>query len=308
MSRAGTVALLGRPNVGKSTLVNALIGETVAIVSKRPQTTRHRITGVWTVAEGQAVLFDLPGVHRPLHRMNAQMMHVVRETVCEVDLLLQLFDASQSLGGGEEYLVSMVATVPTPIILVPTKLDLVNDPDRLARSVSFFTARRSYVAVVPVAAVRGQGLEALREAIFAQLPEGEAWLDPSLATTQSERFFVAELIREAVLARVGDELPYAVAVHLRHFEEKEGEGGTLLRIFADLVVERESQKKIVIGVGGSMIKAIGTAARRRIEKLLGVRLWLDLRVKVRAGWRDHSGFLAEIEPLELPVSAPEPVE
>ncbi len=304
MSRAGTVALLGRPNAGKSTLVNALIGETVAIVSKRPQTTRHRIAGVWTVPEGQAVLFDLPGVHRPLHRMNAQMMHVVRETVSEVDLILQLFDASLPTGGGEEYLSGIVASVATPAILVPTKLDLVGDADTLARGVAFFAARRSYAAVVPVAALRGRGLKALRDAIFAQLPEGEAWLDTSLTTTQSERFYVAELIREAVLARVGDELPYALAVHLRHFEEDEGENGSLLRIFADLVVERESQKGILIGAGGSMIKAIGTAARRRVETLLGARVWMDLRVKVRAGWRDQSGFLAELDPLEVPWSPP----
>lgn len=308
MSRAGTVALLGRPNAGKSTLVNALIGETVTIVSKRPQTTRHRITGVWTVPEGQAVLFDLPGVHRPLHRMNAQMMHVVRETMVEVDLILQLFDAAVPTGGGEEFVLGIVSSVPTPAILVPTKLDLVGDADTLARRVEFFTARHSYAGVVPVAALHGRGLAALRDAIFSRLPEGEPWLDPSLTTTQSERFFVAELIREAALARVGEELPYALAVHLRHFEEEEGENRSLLRIFADLVVEREGQKAILIGAGGAMIKAIGTAARRRVETLLGAKVWLDLRVKVRPGWRDHSGFLAELEPLEVPWSPPESEE
>lgn len=305
MSRTGTVALLGRPNAGKSTLVNALLGETVAIVSRRPQTTRHRITAVLTVPEGQAVLFDLPGVHKPLHRMNAQMMHVVRDTVSEVDLVLQLFDASLPTGGGEEYLLGLVEKIATPTILVPTKLDLVDDADVLARRVSFFTSRRSYASVVPVAALRRRGLKTLRDAIFAQLPEGEPLLDPSLTTTQSERFFVSELIREAVLAKVGQELPYAVAVHLRHFEEEEGEGGSLLRIFADLVVDRESQKPILIGAGGRMIKAIGTAARLRIETLLGGRVWLDVRVKVRAGWRDQASFLTELEPLEVAWSPPE---
>jgi len=299
LRRAGTVALLGRPNAGKSTLVNALLGETVAIVSQRPQTTRHRIAGVWTVEEGQAVLFDLPGVHRPLHRMNVQMMHVVRETLAEVDLILQLFDASALTGGGEEFVSRMVSSLATPVILVPTKLDLVGDAQTLARRVEFFTARQSYADVVPVAALHGRGLDTLRKAIFSRLPEGEPWLDPSLTTTQSERFFVAELIREAALARVGEELPYALAVHLRHFQEEEGGSGSLLRIFADLVVEREGQKAILIGAGGSMIKAIGTAARRRIETLLGARVWLDLRVKVRPGWRDQAGFLSQLEPFEV---------
>lgn len=305
MSRAGTVALLGRPNAGKSTLVNALIGETVAIVSKRPQTTRHRIAGVWTVPEGQAVLFDLPGVHRPLHRMNAQMMHVVRDTLSEVDCVLQLFDASLPTGGGEEYLLGIMNSVETPAILVPTKLDLLDDVEALDRRASFFSSRRKYASVVPVAALRGRGLKALRAAIFSLLPDGGPLIDPSMTTTQSERFFVAELIREAVLARVGDELPYSIAVHVRHFEEEDGEGGSLLRIFADLVVDKESQKAIVIGAGGSMVKAIGTAARRRVVALLGARVWMDLRVKARPGWRDHSGFLAELEPLEVAWPPPE---
>lgn len=305
MGRAGTVALLGRPNAGKSTLVNTLVGEKVAIVSRRPQTTRHRITAVWTVAEGQAILFDLPGVHKPLHRMNVQMMHVVRDTLAEVDLVLQLFDAAVATGGGEDYLAGLMEQVATPAILVPTKLDLVDAPDILARRVAFFTSRRSYAGVVPVSALRRQGLEELRAAIFAQLPEGEPLLDPSLTTTQSERFFVAELIREAALARVGQELPYAMAVHLRHFEEEEGESGTLLRVFADLVVEREGQKSILIGAGGRMIKAIGVAARRRLETLLNVRAWLDLRVKVRPGWREQGHFLAELEPLEVAWAPPE---
>lgn len=305
MSRAGTVALLGRPNAGKSTLVNALVGEKVAIVSRHPQTTRHRITAVWTVAQGQAVLFDLPGVHKPLHRMNVAMMHVVRDTIAEVDLVLQLFDAAGAIGGGEDYLSGLLEQVRTPVILVPTKLDLVETPQILARRISSFTSRRCYAEVVPVSAVRRQGLEELRAAVFAQLPEGPPLLDPSLTTTQSEHFFVAELIREAALARVGQELPYAMAVHLRHFEEKEeGERGTLLRVFADLVVEREGQKLILIGAGGKVIKAIGVAARRRIERLLGVRVWLDLHVKVRPGWREQGHFLAELEPLEVAWTPP----
>jgi GTP-binding protein Era len=304
VSRSGTVALLGRPNAGKSTLLNALLGEKVAIVSARPQTTRHRIAGVWNAAEGQVVLFDLPGVHRPLHRMNVQMMHVLRETLGEVDLVLQLFDASEPGGAGEGFVVTLLERVATPVLLVPNKLDRRGVDRHLEDRVAYYTSRRAYAAVVPISALKGAGLDALRRAIFAHLPEGGPLLDPALTTTQSERFYVAELIREALLSRVGQELPYTTAVHLRHMEEEEDERGALLRIWADIVVEKDSQGGIVVGKGGRMIREIGSRARHSIEALLGARAFLDLRVKTRRGWRDSPGFLAEIEPLEVPWAPP----
>lgn len=298
MRRCGTVALLGRPNAGKSTLLNALLGEKIAIVSSSPQTTRHRIAGVLTETRGQAVLFDLPGVHRPLSRMNAQMMNVIRDTVREVDLVLQLFDAAQQPGAGEEFVVGLLDRVGTPPVLVPNKLDLEAAQRHLEARVVFYTGRRSYAEVVPVSARRRENLMRLVTAIFAHLPEGEPWLAPELTTTQSERFFIAELIREALLERVRDELPFASAVQLRHFEEQQEDGRTLLRVWADIVVERDSQKRIVIGKGGRMVKSIGTAARKRIERLLGVRAFLDLRVKTRGKWRQSQHFLAELESIE----------
>ena len=303
--RSGTVALLGRPNAGKSTLINALLGEKVAIVSAKPQTTRHRITGVLSEERGQAVIFDLPGVHRPMHRLNVQMMHALRDTLTEVDLVLQLFDAGQEPGGGEEFVVGLLDGLEARTVLLPNKVDLAGVADRLDERVAFYTSRGSYAAVIPISALRRDGLDALKNTIFELLPEGPPLLDPSLTTTQSERFYVAELIREAVLERVEKELPFTSTVHLRAFEEEETGAGPLLRIFADIVVDRDSQKGIVVGRGGAMIKDIGIAARGRIEGLLGARVYLDLRVKARPGWREDPRFLAELDPVEVPWAPPE---
>ena len=305
MKRSGTVALLGRPNAGKSTLVNALLGEKVAIVSAKPQTTRHRITAVLTEERGQVVLFDLPGVHRPLHRLNAQMMHALRDTVAEVDAVVQIFDAAQAPGAGEEFVVGLLQEATVPVVLVPNKMDLPGAVAELDARVAFYKERREYAAVVPVSALRGDGLNALADAFFTLLPEGSPLLDPSLTTTQSERFFVTELIREAMLERVEKELPFTSTVHLRDFQEEETPRGPLLRIFADIVVDRDSQRGILVGRAGSMIKDIGTAARTRIETLLGARVYLDLRVKARPGWREDQRFLAELEPVEVPWTPPE---
>lgn len=298
MTRSGTVALLGRPNAGKSTLVNALVGHKVAIVSRQPQTTRHRITGVISEERGQMLLFDLPGVHKPLHRLNAQMMHVVRDTLSEVDVVLQIFDAAQPAGAGEQFVLDLLRGLEQPVVLAPNKIDLAHAGRHLAQRTAFFTEQHAYAAVQPVSARTGAGLAELGSALFRLLPEGDAWLDPELGTTQSERFFIAELIREAMLARVSDELPFQTAVHLRHFEEQETPRGPLLRLFADLVVERESQKGILVGARGTAIKAIGTAARAQIEKLLGARVFLDLRVVVHAGWREDQRFLAELSAVD----------
>ncbi len=306
MTHSGNVALLGRPNAGKSTLVNALLGEKVAIVSAKPQTTRHRITAVLTESRGQAVIFDLPGVHRPLHRLNVQMMHSLRDTLAEVDAVFEIFDAAQAPGAGEAFVIDLLREVAAPVLLLANKVDLPQARERATERIAFYTSRRTYAAALSVSALSGEGLPALRDALFAMLPEGPPLLDPSLTTTQSERFFVAELIREAMLERVEKELPFTSAVHLRDFQEEERPRGPLLRILADIVVDRESQKSIVVGRAGRMIKEIGSAARSRIEAILGARVYLDLRVKARPGWREDRRFLAELEPLEAPwVTPPE---
>jgi len=299
VSRAGTVALLGRPNAGKSTLINAIVGEKVAIVSAKPQTTRHRIAGVVSEPRGQIVLFDLPGVHRPLHRLNVQMMHLLRETLCEVDVVVQIFDASQAPGRGEEFVVNLLGEAGASALLVANKIDCAEARIHLEERVAFYTTRHAYAGVLPASALRGDGLAEVKDSIFELLPPGEALLDPSWSTTQSERFFVAELIREALLERVEDELPFTTAVHLREFEEEESEAAPRLRITADLVVDRDSQKGILVGKRGSMIRGIGTAARAQIEALLGARVFLDLHVKARPGWREDRRFLAELDPVEV---------
>ena len=304
MSRAGTVALLGRPNAGKSTLLNALVGEKVAIVSAKPQTTRHRIAGIVTEERGQMVVFDLPGVHRPLHRLNAQMMHLLRDTLREVDVVVQLFDATQPPGGGEEFVVNLVGDVDAPVLLVANKIDCTEASAHLDERVAFYAARRSYYAVQAVSALRGDGLPEVKRVLFDLLPEAEPLVEPSWTTTQSERFFVAELIREALLERVEDELPFTTAVHLRDFSEEGTGDAPRLRITADLVVDRESQKGIVVGKRGAMIRAIGTAARAQIEALLGAGVFLDLRVKARPGWREDPRFLAELDPAEAIWASP----
>lgn len=295
---SGTVALVGRPNAGKSTLLNTLVGEKVAIVSDKPQTTRHRIAGVVTEARGQLIIFDLPGVHRPLHRMNVAMMHVLHDTVAEVDVVLQIFDASQPGGEGERFVTRLVAESGTPAVLIANKCDLPGVERQLAQRMAFYTELHRYAGVVPISARTGKGVEALLTTVFPLLPEGEPWLDPSLSTTQSERFFIAELIREAVLAEVRDELPFAVAVQLRHLEEEETAKGPLLRIWADIVLERPSQKAIVIGRAGHLIRKIGSQARAQIETLLGARVYLDVQVKVKPRWRENASFLSELSAVE----------
>lgn len=301
MKRSGTVALLGRPNAGKSTLLNSLLGEKVAIVSPRPQTTRHRITGVLTEHRGQAVFFDLPGVHRPLHRLNVQMMHVLRDSLAEVDLVVQLFDASTDPGAGERFVLGLLENRSTPAVLLANKVDLVHRPELVALRTQFYTERHDYASVLQVSALRGDGLDQLRDQVFHILPEGEPLVNPEYTTTQSERFFLSELIREAALERLERELPYCTAVHLRHMEEVAGgKGGGLLRVYADLVVDTPSQKAILVGRGGRMIRDIGTRARSTMERLLAVKVYLDLQARVEKGWRGNAAFLAELEPVEAP--------
>ncbi len=291
-SRSGLVALVGRPNAGKSTLLNALLGEKVAIVSDRPQTTRNRIVGILDDPRGQAVFFDLPGVHRPLHRMNVRMMQEVRSALEEVDVVFHLVDASQPWGKGEEYLLGLLTGVQVPLLALLTKIDLLRDRSKLLPRMALYTERRPGTEILPISSVTGEGLEELRDRLFALLPEGPPLYPPGLTTTQTERFFVAEIVREKLLGATRNELPYTTGVLVERFEE----GEDLLSIDAVIYVERPSQKAIVIGRGGRMIKKVGTLARKELEARLGIRVWLGLRVKVHPRWREDARLLAEMEP------------
>jgi GTP-binding protein Era len=286
------VALVGRPNAGKSTLLNELIGDKVAIVSDKPQTTRNRIVGILTEDRGQAVFFDLPGVHKPLHKMNARMMQEVRSALEEVDVILHLVDASISWGGGEEYLFDLLDPVRPEVVGVLTKIDLKPAKQDLLPLIERYRRRRPETAIIPVSAITGDGLDGLLGELYARLPVGPALYSKELTTTQTERFFVAEVIREKLLHRTRNELPYTTGVVVDLFDE----GDNLLHLEAVIYVERKSQKGIVIGKGGSMIRAVGQDAREELERVLGTGIYLGLRVKVQPRWRDDPRILLEMEP------------
>ena len=290
--RAGYVALVGRPNAGKSTLLNALIGDKVAIVSDKPQTTRNRIVGILTADAGQAVFFDLPGVHKPLHKMNARMMQEVRSALDEVDVVLHLVDASVEWGGGESYLFELLEPVGIPVVGVLTKIDRVRPKDRLLPIIGAYQQRRPGAPVVPISAVTRDGLDELLDEMWQRLPESEPFYPADVSTTQTERFFIAEVVREKLLERTRDELPWTTGVVVDFLEEEEG----LLRVDAVIYVERSSQKGIVIGKGGRAIKAIGQAARLELETRLGTRMYLTLHVKVHPRWRDDPRVLVDMDP------------
>jgi GTP-binding protein Era len=286
------VALVGRPNAGKSTLLNAVLGDKVAIVSDKPQTTRNRIVGILTEARGQAVFFDLPGVHRPKHKMNSRMMLEVRSALEEVDLVLHLVDASVPWGGGESFLFDLLDPVPSTVLGVLTKVDLVRPRAALLPLIERYTGRRPGAGVVPISALQADGLDALLDEVFAAVPEGPPLYPDDITTTQTERFFIAEVVREKLLHRTRNELPYTTGVVVDFLDESDD----LLRIDAVIYVERPSQKGIVIGRGGRMIKEVGSDARQELERLLGIRIYLQLHVKVHPRWRDDVRVLRDMDP------------
>lgn len=290
--RSGYVALVGRPNAGKSTLVNALVGAKVAIVSATPQTTRNRIVGVRTEERGQAVLFDLPGVHRPLHRMNARMMNDVRSALEEVDLVLHLVDASVDWGAGEAFLFELLEPVECPVVGVLTKADLLRPRALLLPLIERYSEHRPSAEVVPVSVLAGEGLDELLSVMFRLLPEGDPFFPDGVTTTQSEAFLIAETVREKLLERTRDELPFTTGVVVDLLEES----GERLHAEAVIYVERSGQKGIVIGRGARTLKAVGQAAREELERRLGVSMYLGLRVKVHPRWREDPRVLIAMEP------------
>jgi GTP-binding protein Era len=287
--RAGEVAVVGRPNVGKSTLVNRLVGEKVAIVSDKPQTTRKRILGIARRPGAEIALVDTPGIHRPDHRMNAAMVRDASEALSTADLVLLVVDGAEE--GRERRVIEMVARAGTPAILALNKIDLVAK-ERLLPVIAEYSTHHSFLEIVPISAKTGDGVERLAELLVANLPErGPAYPDDFLSAT-SEAEWAAEVIREKLLERTRQELPFASTVVVERMTRDEERDVTV--IFASIVVEREGQKAIVIGRGGSMIREIGTAARAELEERSGGKYFLDLNVKVRADWRDDERFLATV--------------
>ena len=280
---------MGRPNVGKSTLLNRLVGQKVAIVSDKPQTTRNRILAVMNPPGGQIVLFDTPGIHKPMHRMNERMVATAVATLGHVDLVVWLVDLGESFGPGDRYVSEVLKKSGRPVLLAINKIDTAPKPSILP-VIAGFKDVMPFVEIIPISALKGENVEVLVERILARLPEGPPLYPEDFLTDLPERFFVAEMVREQILRMTRQEIPYSSGVVIESFKEEEG----LVRIHAAVLVERDSQKAIVIGKGGSMMKAIGTAARKEIEAFLGAKVFLGLFVKVREKWREDARVLDEL--------------
>ena len=289
--RSGFVSILGRPNAGKSTLLNSLVGSKVAIVADKPQTTRTTIQGVVTLPDAQIVFLDTPGIHKADTPLNKRMMESVRSALSERDLLLYVVDAAVPFSERDKEAVDLVRKTETPALLVLNKIDLLRERELLLPSIDRYRTLHSFADYVPVSALSTDGLDQLREAILARLPEGPAYFPPDHVTDQPERFLASEFIRERILLETRQEVPHSVAVLV----DKWDEAPDITRIYATIYVEREGQKGIIIGAKGAMLKKIGTMAREAIEKLLGVRVFLDLHIKVEPNWREKPVFLNSLD-------------
>ncbi|HEV8188823.1 MAG TPA: GTPase Era [Pyrinomonadaceae bacterium] len=290
MTHSGYVALIGRPNAGKSTLLNQLVGQKIAAVSDKPQTTRFRIQGVITKPEGQVVFVDTPGVHQPGYELNRRMMSAVQEALMGVDLVCLIRDASVSTGNGDRFVLDLVKRSEKPALLLLNKIDKLEEKSALLPLIDWYSKEHDWREIVPISALKKDQIDVLIESCLRHLPEGDPIFAEDELTDQSLRVLVAEIVREKVLRATGDEIPYVTAVVTEKFEEVRED---FARIYCVIVVERNSQKKIIIGKGASRLKDIGTRARREIENLLGHRCHLELFVKVEEDWRNKEQLLDE---------------
>lgn len=287
--KSGFVIIVGRPNVGKSTLLNRLVGSKVAIMSDKPQTTRNRITGIVTTEEAQIIFFDTPGIHKPKTKLGEYMVATAIRSLEEADCILYLVDASAALGAGEEYVQRVLDQVNTPVFLGINKIDLISR-ERLAKMIAELTVARSFAEVVPISAATGENTALLLDLLIKYLPEGPRYYPEDAKTDRPEEFIAGEFIREQILAATRDEVPHSIAVAIEEMEDRNG----VLHIYASVFVERESQKGIIIGRGGQKLKEIGTCARHEMENLFGCRVFLDLKVKVKKDWRRHEVSLRQL--------------
>ena len=289
--RSGYVALVGRPNAGKSTLLNQLVGQKIAAVSNKPQTTRFRIQGVISRPDGQIVLVDTPGVHKPGYEMNRRMMSIVQDALLGVDLVCLMRDASVATGNGDRFVMELVQQSKKPAILILNKTDKLKDKSALLPLIEWYRSEYDWREVVPISALRGKMIETLLDQMVKHLPESEPLFGEDELTDQSQRTLAAEIVREKILQMMAEEIPYVTAVVTEKWEEVRED---FTRIYCAIVVERPSQKKIVIGKGAARLKEIGTAARQEIESMIGHRCHLELFVKVEAEWRNKQHLLDEM--------------
>ncbi|MCC7309154.1 MAG: GTPase Era [Acidobacteria bacterium] len=289
--RSGYVGLIGRPNAGKSTLLNRLVGEKIAAVSNKPQTTRHKIQGVVTLPEGQIVFVDTPGIHKPGYLLNRRMMAAVHDAILSVDLLVLMRDASVSTGNGDRFVLDLVKESGKPAVLVLNKIDKVRDKATLLPLMDSYSKEHEFAEIVPVSALKGDAVDNLLRQIVKHLPVGEAIFEEDELTDQPMRTLIAEMVREQILQTTGEEIPYVTAVVTEKYDESDA---AFVEIFCAIYVERSSQKGIIIGKGGSKLKQIGTAARLGFENIVGRRVRLNLFVKVVADWRNSGRELDEM--------------
>jgi GTP-binding protein Era len=292
--KSGTAVILGRPNSGKSTLLNALVGQKISIVSSKPQTTRYRILGVVNDACGQIAFVDTPGIHKPAYRMNRRMLHTIYQELKDMDLLLLVVDASIAFGAGENYALELVKRAHSPTLLLLNKIDTIAK-SKLLPIMKRYGEAYDFLEIIPISALSGENLALLRERIFYYLPEGEAAYESEMITDRSERFLAAEFIREKLLERVREELPYTSAVLVKKFDESQRAGKNLVVIGADILVEKRSQQGIVLGAGATKLRDLGISARKDLEQLLDCKVFLELQVKTTPNWRNDDTVLDQLE-------------
>jgi len=292
--KAGIVSIVGRPNSGKSTLLTALVGQKISIVSPIPQTTRHRILGILTEARGQAVFVDTPGIHRPKFRMNRRMQRTVVDSLRDVDLAILMIDGTISFGAGESFVLEMIKKAALPTLLAINKIDKLAKP-KLLPVIQKYASAYDFLEIIPLSALKGDNCALLVDTVFAYLPDGDLFYPADQVTDRSERFLAAEFIRERILAFAREEIPYATAVAIRRFDESQREKKNLVVLEADILVEKKSQQGIIIGKEGSQLRELGAAARRELEERLGCRLFLGLTVRTVSKWRDDDAVLDDLE-------------
>ena len=290
--KSGFIAIIGRPNVGKSTLMNCLLGEKISIISDKPQTTRNRIRGILTRPDAQLVFIDTPGIHKPLHKMNEIMVKTALGTYGEVDVIMLLVEATERPGAGDKFIIETLSKIKTPVFLVINKVDLIAK-ERLLPLMQELSGLYPFAEIIPVSALK-QDLGGLMDAILKRLPKGPKYFPDDQLTDQPERFVVTEIIREKIFELTKEEIPYSTAVVIEQMKEEPN----LTSIHAMIYVDRDSQKGIVIGKNGALLKEIGTRARLDAEKLLGVKVFLQLWVKVKKGWRDDDHMLRNVGIIE----------
>lgn len=286
--KSGFVALVGRPNVGKSTLMNHLIGQKIAITSEKPQTTRNRIQTVYTDKRGQIIFLDTPGIHKAKNKLGQYMVNVAEGTLNEVDVIMWLVEPTTYIGAGEQHIAELLSKVKTPVILAINKIDTVKDEEIIAKAIDTYKNVCPFAEIVPVSALRNQNTDKMTELLFRYLPYGPQYYDEDTVTDQPMRQIAAELIREKALRLLQDEIPHGIALTIEQMKERDN---GIFDIEATIVCERDSHKGIIIGKGGAMLKRIGSQARREIENLMGAKVNLQLWVKVRKEWRDSELYM-----------------